>query len=1029
MKIEDDGRRLSHESSVWPGLDERGKTHLPSRVKSRTGGSARHTAKQLLFILAFLAITSISSFAATDVLFLVDTTGSMGGLSNFKTAFNGILEAIAANSACPETIMYGVADYKNYADGGNYGAYGVNLDQPFTYNTQTVSSVINGLSAGGGGDGPESQLKAIDSITNNWLTTSGDLGFNGRSGAQKIIIWAGDIFGHIAGDEPGSDGPPPAGYYPTLDAVIDALTAQGIIVFALNPSNYSSGLNQAYDGYYHQISPARQQASDITEATGGELFNNVGSGSSAIEDAIVDSIRCYSFDKDDDLNDANSLDCKTLDQELVYSISFTNDSDQTLEDAYIIDWLPSGVTYPITWSLDTSDPNNWQMISSDPNYDPNTHSYIWPLAPVAPNATVSVNLTVIVNANAEPGMYLHNVAELVVGEDIAARVTKDTLVCCWNTSGILYVDKNAPDGGSGISWETAYNDLQDALTRAGTTHCSFNWVIYVAQGTYAPQDTENGFVLPENISVYGGFPTGGCDFADRNPKLYETTLTGLIDEETIADSVVSMGEDTLLSGCTVTMALASAISGEGVDFAIEHCVVKDNFQLGINAVNGNVSVQWCKISENGTTGMYHSGVSFTLAVDNSHFMRNGEYGINCVNSTPTIKNSIVSESSLTEQGRAGIHMDNPTYVPILYNCTIANNKAQGVYFSDNADATGDPNNLDYPDLQNSIVYYNNLSGPQMTGINADLHANFCCIEDCNNVPGTTNFNDEPGFAYAVDPNGTPDPNNYHLAANSVCIDRANLFLNYTNQVDIDGEGLDRKYGAAVDVGADEVYDCSDDYLSDADVHNALDFDADGIVNLKEFAVFSAAWLTYDPNNPLCDPNNPNYVSDPNAPGYISVLDKERFNPVCDLDSDLDVDLADVMIFVDDTPWLWIACWKLEEINASMMMAMQSQSQSQSLMTESMIVENTEAMMVFPENSLVAAIESSEVDGQIAIQETPEKSVAEQIVDLQDSIEFLEQIWNQEPDIQQEINAEEWQEFMDSVRNSLLELQTETVQIE
>ena len=67
----------------------------------------------------FVVCSSIYSFAETDVLFLADTTGSMEGLSNYQTAFNDILEAIDANSPCPDTIMYGLADYRNYTDGGN----------------------------------------------------------------------------------------------------------------------------------------------------------------------------------------------------------------------------------------------------------------------------------------------------------------------------------------------------------------------------------------------------------------------------------------------------------------------------------------------------------------------------------------------------------------------------------------------------------------------------------------------------------------------------------------------------------------------------------------------------------------------------------------------------------------------------------------------------------------------------------------------------------------------------------------------
>jgi hypothetical protein len=79
--------------------------------------------------------------------------------------------------------------------------------------------------------------------------------------------------------------------------------------------------------------------------------------------------------------------------------------------------------------------------------------------------------------------------------------------------------------------------------------------------------------------------------------------------------------------------------------------------------------------------------------------------------------------------------------------------------------------------------------------------------------------------------------------------------------------------------------------------------------------------------------------------------------------------------------------------------------------------------------VAAATEQSEVDGQAAVQEPPvveEKSIQEQILDLQDSIQFLEQIWNQEPDIQQEMDPNAWKGFMDSVYQSLSELETQQV---
>ena len=65
-----------------------------------------------------------------------------------------------------------------------------------------------------------------------------------------------------------------------------------------------------------------------------------------------------------------------------------------------------------------------------------------------------------------------------------------------------FVDDDAP-GGNGLNWETAFNDLQDALAVANVGD-----VIHVAQGTYKPTagiDRNATFVLPNGVTIRGGF--------------------------------------------------------------------------------------------------------------------------------------------------------------------------------------------------------------------------------------------------------------------------------------------------------------------------------------------------------------------------------------------------------------------------------------------------------------------------------------------------------------------------------------------
>ena len=219
-----------------------------------------------------------SGSAKADVLFLTDSTGSMGAyISGLRATLDDIISGIDASLGDVD-IKYGVADYKDYRDWGNYTNYGVNLRQAFTDNTAAVKSAINSMYAVGGYDLPESQLKALVNLAGNWLSPSGDLGFSGRSDAQKIVVWAGDVEGHYFGE--GGDGPPD--YYPSLNEALAALNAKGIVAFGLNLGGSGEGLDRNYGG--------DNQATYLTSGTGGKLLNNLNLSTGEIEAAIVDAV-------------------------------------------------------------------------------------------------------------------------------------------------------------------------------------------------------------------------------------------------------------------------------------------------------------------------------------------------------------------------------------------------------------------------------------------------------------------------------------------------------------------------------------------------------------------------------------------------------------------------------------------------------------------------------------------------------------------------------------------------------------------
>ena len=100
--------------------------------------------------------------------------------------------------------------------------------------------------------------------------------------------------------------------------------------------------------------------------------------------------------------------------------------------------------------------------------------------------------------------------------------------------GLLFVDDDARSGGDGISWDSAYRFLADALFAAGKGRVA---EIHVAQGVYLPDrdesnpdgtgDREATFQLINDLALMGGYAGIGAKDPDaRDIELYETILSG-----------------------------------------------------------------------------------------------------------------------------------------------------------------------------------------------------------------------------------------------------------------------------------------------------------------------------------------------------------------------------------------------------------------------------------------------------------------------------------------------------------------------
>ncbi len=177
-----------------------------------------------------------------------------------------------------------------------------------------------------------------------------------------------------------------------------------------------------------------------------------------------------------------------------------------------------------------------------------------------------------------------------IGLHLAAPASSQCSVCIGNQ---IHVDDDAPAGGDGTSWATAFNNLEDALAASGLGTC-----IWVATGTYYPSNTSGSSdprdatftVLPMRW-LFGGFAGNEVCFEDRANDFQNTILSGNIGQaDVVTDNayrVVSvrnpqvLSDFALIDGFWVSDGYNDTASSQGAGI---HC---DNSRL--NLINSFVA--------------------------------------------------------------------------------------------------------------------------------------------------------------------------------------------------------------------------------------------------------------------------------------------------------------------------------------------------------------------------------------------------------------------------------------------------------
>lgn len=215
-----------------------------------------------------VTIPKHSGPAKADVYFLADTTGSMGGILHAVQA--GAANVLSALGALGVDMAFGVGNYKDFASGGPY-AFQHQVSP--TNVAATVAAGINAWSAIGGGDFPEGELFAFDSLA---VPPGGSIGW--RTGSKRIIAWFGDAPGH----DPICTAV--SGTATVTEASATAkLAAQGITVLAISTAN--PGLDgdpkAGATDYVAQCGPpggTPGQGTRIATNTGGVFVTGIHAG-------------------------------------------------------------------------------------------------------------------------------------------------------------------------------------------------------------------------------------------------------------------------------------------------------------------------------------------------------------------------------------------------------------------------------------------------------------------------------------------------------------------------------------------------------------------------------------------------------------------------------------------------------------------------------------------------------------------------------------------------------------------------------
>lgn len=390
----------------------------------------------------------------------------------------------------------------------------------------------------------------------------------------------------------------------------------------------------------------------------------------------------------------------------------------------------------------------------------------------------------------------------------------------------LYVDRDAPAGGDGRSWETAFRRLQDALLVQATQFVQ----IWVAEGTYTPTtpggDRNLAFDIPDGTSLYGGFEGDEVNLLQRDFLAHPTILSGdlngndqpsgegrfensyhvvrnflALEGQQINGFHIKGGQAYDESASATNKRGGAIYSASGQRWTLANCFIYDNW-----ALEGGGAVFLRTVSLDVTNCWFFNNVAGNLN-------RPGRGGaILATNAALRVMNSIFS-GNRAQGGMAPMGMGGAAYLEVNARVSIVNTAFHGnhaTFLGGGLLVVGSQVSPGENSVRNSILWGNSdvegeVEGSQIRLANAFTQADvtYSCVQGLTNFAHPTNTGLDPLFAQPFGPDGRPGTGDedLHVLALSPCIDAGRNGEIPPDEADLD---LDRNVSEDTPVDLDHL---------------------------------------------------------------------------------------------------------------------------------------------------------------------------------------------------------------------------------